>query len=68
MNRCYEPDRELEPNMNAIICNSCIHKRAGITCVAFPNGIPQTILRNGEHFAPAPGDGGIVYSPKQKKD
>lgn len=61
MNHCYEPDREMDPNYNSIICNSCLHKRVGITCDAFPEGIPMYILRNGEHFSPVPGDKGIVY-------
>lgn len=65
MKRCYEPDRELDPNMDLIICNSCIHKRNGITCAAFPEGIPQYILRNGEHFVSVPGDNGIVYTPQR---
>lgn len=64
MRRCYEPDRELDPNIDMIICNSCVHKRNGITCDAFPNGIPEYILRNGEHFSSVPGDSGITYKPK----
>lgn len=63
MRHCYEPDRELDPNLDTIICNTCRHKRPGITCDAFPDGIPQYILRNGEHFMPVPGDNGIVYAP-----
>ena len=63
MKRCYEPDRELEPEMHSIICNTCLHKRTGITCDAFPEGIPEYILRNNEHFTSVPGDNGIVYSP-----
>lgn len=34
------------------------------TCKAFPQGIPQIILRGeNPHTEPVPGDGGIVYSP-----
>lgn len=65
MKRCYEPDRELDPNLDIIICNTCVHKREGITCVAFPDGIPQYILRSGEHYSPVPGDQGITYKPKK---
>lgn len=63
MRHCYEPDRELDPNIDTIICNSCAHKRKGATCAAFPEGIPMFILRNGEHFTSIPGDNGIVYAP-----
>lgn len=63
MKHCYEPDRELETEMNTILCNTCSHKRSGITCNAFPNGIPEYILRNNEHFISVPGDNGVVYSP-----
>lgn len=66
MRHCYEPDREFDSEMDTIICNSCIHKQPSITCAAFPDGIPEYILRNGQHFTPVPGDGGIVYSPKSK--
>lgn len=64
MNHCYEPDRELDPKVKGIICNTCVHKQSGITCAAFPDGIPQYILRNGEHYLPVPGDHGITYTPK----
>lgn len=63
MRRCYEPDREFDPSINTIICNTCSHKRKGATCDAFPEGIPVFILRNGEHYTSIPGDNGIVYSP-----
>ena len=45
MKRCYEPDREFAEIEDPIICNRCVHKRAGITCDAFPEGIPMTVLR-----------------------
>lgn len=67
MRRCYEPDREFDPNVDTIICNSCIHKLSGVTCAAFPEGIPDYILRNGEHYTSVPGDNGIVYSPAAVK-
>lgn len=67
MRHCYEPDRELDPDMDMIICNNCQHKRAGITCDAFPDGIPMHILRNGEHFVSIPGDNGIVFEARISK-
>ena len=63
MPNCYEPDRE--ETIDKILCNRCKHLRRGITCDAFPNGIPMSILRNGEHFLPVPGDTGIVFEEKE---
>lgn len=62
MRHCYEPDRE--EMIDKILCNRCKHKRTGITCAAFPDGIPMEIIRNGEHFIPVPGDNGIVFEEK----
>lgn len=62
---CYEPDRE--ETIDRILCNRCKHLRRGITCDAFPDGIPMEILRNGDHFLPAPGDNGIVFEEKENK-
>lgn len=64
MNRCYEPDRELKSE-DPIICNRCVHKREGVSCDAFPEGIPMYILRNGEHFISVPGDSGIIFEAKR---
>jgi len=64
MPRCYEPDKEPQPLQNTIICNLCVHKRAGKTCDAFPDGIPISILRSNEHFISIPGDNGIVFEEK----
>ena len=61
MRRCYEPDRE---EIDPIICNRCKHRRKGITCDAFPEGIPIEIIRSGEHFLPVDGDHGIVFEEK----
>ena len=63
MRICYEPDRE--ETIDRILCNRCKHLRSGITCDAFPDGIPMAILRNGEHFLPVPGDNGIVFEEKE---
>ena len=62
MNNCYEPHRE--ETIDKILCNRCKHKREGITCDAFPNGIPIEIIRSGEHFLPVDGDHGIVFEEK----
>ncbi len=67
MMRCYEPDRDLRDMNCTILCNLCIHKGKGITCAAFPNGIPMEILRSGEHFTSVPGDNGIVFKARIKK-
>ena len=62
MTNCYEPDRE--ETIDKILCNRCKHRRKGITCDAFPNGIPIEIIRSGEHFLPVDGDNGIVFEEK----
>lgn len=65
MRHCYEPDRE---DIDPIICNHCKHRRKGITCDAFPNGIPIEIIRSGEHFLPVLGDNGVVFEEKECPD
>ena len=50
--QCYEPDREFEDTSYRILCNRCRHKRDGVACDAFPDGIPTEILRSGAHFLP----------------
>ena len=66
MNNCYEPDRE--ETIDKILCNRCKHRRKGITCDAFPNGIPIEIIRSGEHFLSVSGDNGIVFEEKEYHD
>ena len=66
MNNCYEPDRE--ETIDKILCNRCKYKREGITCDAFPNGIPIEIIRSGEHFLSVSGDNGIVFEEKEYHD
>lgn len=47
------------------ICNKCKHvNEDGMTCKAFPNGIPKEIL-NGDfkHRRPYEGDNGIRFIP-----
>ena len=66
MKRCYEPDREFAEIEDPIICNRCVHKRAGITCDAFPEGIPMTVLRSGEHYSSVSGDNGNLFEERTK--
>ncbi|MGM9601916.1 MAG: hypothetical protein ACI3W5_10115, partial [Faecousia sp.] len=54
-------DRERDEWQDTPLCNLCVHKRPGIKCDAFPEGIPMGILRSGEHFLPVEGDHGIVF-------
>ncbi len=61
--RCYEPDRDARDIDKSILCNRCVHKGKGITCAAFPAGIPVDVLRSGEHYTSVPGDNGIVFEP-----
>jgi hypothetical protein len=45
-------------------CASCVHKRIGPGCDAYPNQIPTPILRGEhDHRAPYPGDNGIQFEP-----
>ncbi len=52
------------------ICNLCKNRRLqepGITCNAFPKGIPDAILDNeSDHRKPFKGDGGIRFEPVNK--
>ncbi|MBP3836057.1 MAG: hypothetical protein J6E31_03070 [Pyramidobacter sp.] len=45
------------------LCNECRHSHpTGLTCDAFPNGIPKDILCNKhDHHKPYEGDGGIQF-------
>ncbi len=63
--RCYEPDRDARDMDRSILCNQCKHKRKGITCEAFPDGIPIEILRSGEHYTSVHGDNGIVFEDRK---
>jgi hypothetical protein len=48
------------------LCNRCIHRKDGLTCEAYPEGIPIEIV-SGEldHHKPLPGDHGIQFAPRE---
>lgn len=59
------------------ICTMCEHYGVGAaeedptlrTCAAFPDGIPDEIIRLGfDHRQPFDGDGGVMFSPKGPVD
>ncbi len=54
-----------EPDLPRISqCAVCRSKAADATCAAFPDGIPEAILRNEvSHAEPVEGDGGIRLEP-----
>lgn len=54
------------------ICFKCIHLheiKNKFSCDAFPDGIPQEIYTGlDDHRGPFPGDGGIRFRPKPRKE
>lgn len=51
------------------VCVRCVHYRggseAGLTCAAFPEGIPQSVIIEGnDHREPIVGDHGIRFAPR----
>jgi hypothetical protein len=49
-----------------ISCGNCAHKRPGLSCGAFPDGIPSEILGGVfGHTAPYRGDGGLRFAPSE---
>lgn len=54
-----------DPGAKDVMCNHCAH-RTGITCKAFPDGIPREILVRGEHDTPFPGDHGYRFLKKEE--
>jgi hypothetical protein len=52
----------------APICMWCKHLRDGMTCAAFPDGIPEDIIfSNHDHRKPYEEDHGIQFEPKDEK-
>lgn len=49
-----------------IQCANCTQRHAGgLTCNAYPGGIPVSILTNErDHRRPQPGDMGILFTPR----
>lgn len=44
------------------MCMSCIHLGTGLTCKAFPRGIPEAIWASRhDHRTPLPGDKGVQF-------
>jgi hypothetical protein len=55
---------EADPMPNSA-CRTCRHWGGGDTCRAFPDGIPADIAEGrNDHTDPYPGDGGMLYAPK----
>lgn len=57
----------------APICYGCVHMKPCVApefdfkCDAFPDEIPQKILvSEADHRKPFPGDGGVLFDPKDK--
>ena len=45
-------------------CNVCKHWRGGLTCDAYPDGIPWPIMAGDvAHLEPLPDDNGIQFEP-----
>lgn len=52
----------------APVCLKCIHYNDDLTCKAFPNGIPDEVVFNGnDHAQPIEGDNGIQFEPVGRK-
>jgi hypothetical protein len=53
----------------APICVYCLHlARPSLTCTAFPEGIPDEIIKNEfDHREPHPGDRGIQWEPDPER-
>ncbi len=63
-------DRMTGPlEVNVPQCHSCKHYHFGtLTCDAYPEGIPQSILLNiADHTKAFPGDHGIHFEPIDAK-
>ena len=53
-----------------IKCTFCKHYNVGMSCIAFPNGIPEEILSGeNDHTQPLPGqDNDIVFEEINEED
>lgn len=44
------------------VCRQCIHYHGNLTCKAFPEGIPDVVIMDGnDHTKPIEGDHGILF-------
>lgn len=51
------------------LCLGCHHYQGALTCAAFPDGIPTTILESvADHRQPYDGDHGILFTPLTPDD
>jgi hypothetical protein len=51
-------------DLQASQCAFCAHKKQGVTCSAFPKGIPNAILLNQhDHRQTFRGDNGVLFKP-----
>lgn len=55
-----------DPCAELVMCSLCSHRKSGLVCDAFPDGIPKELMKRGEHDTPFPGDNGIRFEPKEK--
>jgi len=50
-------------------CATCKHNHGDVTCDAFPDGIPDVLLKpEGRHREPIDGDHGIQYEPIENEE
>ncbi len=65
--RHYQDSNLRGISMGACQCNQCRHvSDNGMTCAAFPQGIPIPILSGKvQHTKPYPGDHGIRFEPRE---
>lgn len=54
-----------DPCAKLVMCSFCAHRKSGLTCDAFPDGIPKELMKRGEHDTPFPGDNGIRFESKK---
>lgn len=55
--------------MHVFICVTCKNHVSGNKCLAFPDGIPNEILKGeNDHKKPVDGDNGIRFEPIEDKD
>lgn len=51
------------------LCVACSRLRPAGACVAFPDGIPEEIVRFGaDHRTPVPGDNGVTFRLRNAND